>query len=562
MTTIDTRPAAAGAVDDAAPALGDVSAFFAATAAWLTTTDHKKIGRLYVGFGLLALLGAAVLGTLLGLERAASDALVDSSSLLQLFQGYRVALVFGALVPLTLGLSVAIAPLQLGARSIAFPRVALTGFYAWLGGMGLTVAALVRNGGIGGGNLQAVDMFLVGNGLMMLGLLASAGCVATSVLTTRAPGMTMRRVPLFAWSSLVGSLALVLVLPVGFGTIVYLFIDHRIGISANFGGAEGIGAWIAFLYTVPAVIAFAAPAVGIAAELIPVTFRTRQELRGVAFAGIAVVGVAALGAVTRQLINPITIDTDQSFSSFVEDLVPFLVFTGLPLLGLVIVLGLGGLTAQQGLKKGKPSVSPGFVFAFLGLLMVGLGILGNLVQSITDLELVGTSYEEGATLFVVYGAAVLVMGGLVFWAPKLWGVLLPAKAVLPLALLGVLGTLLAAGSLYVAGFLGAPGGVPANEIAVGSLLDTSYSGSAELLAILSAVGHVFVAITGLAFVGLLLKSVTSIANNDGAVDANPYGGHTIEWMAASPSPAHNFDHVPTLASAEPQFDLTYEGTRA
>ncbi len=551
MTTIDTRPAAAGAA-------GAVSAFFAAIADWLTTIDHKKIGRLYVGFGLLALLAAAALGALLGLEKAASEELLDGGSLLQLIQGYRIALVFGALVPLTLGLSVAVVPLQLGARSIAFPRVALTGFYVWLGGLGLTLASLLKNGGMGGGDDQAVDMFLVGNGVMMLGLLATAGCVATSVLTTRAPGMTMRRVPFFAWSSLIGSLALLLVLPVGFGTIIYLFIDHRIGIAANFGGTEGMGAWLDFLYTVPAVIAFAVSAVGITVELVPVTFRTRQPMRGVTFAGIALVGVAAFSAVTRQLVNPVTIDSDQTFSAFVEDLVPFLIFAGLPLLGLVICLGLAGLTAIQGLKKGKPSVSPGFVFAFLGLLMVALGILGNFLQSITDLELMGTSYEEGATLFVAYGAAIVVMGGLVFWAPKLWGVVVSAKAVLPLALLGVLGTLLAAGSLYVAGFLDAPGGIPGNEVAVQALLDTSYSESAELLAILSAVGHALVAITGLAFVGLLLKT----AANGEPADANPYQGHTIEWMAASPAPTHNFDHVPTVASAEPQFDLTYEGTRA
>jgi len=560
MTTIDTRPVAAAAPGDSgtAPALGDTSAFFAAFAAWATTTDHKKIGRLYIGFGLLSLLVGAALGVLLGLEKAASDALLDTGSLLQLVQGYRVALVFGALLPLTLGLSVAIIPLQLGARSIAFPRVALTGFYSWLGGMGLTLAALLRNGGAGGGNEQAVDLFLVGNGLMMLGLLASAGCVATSVLTTRAPGMTMRRVPLFAWSSLVGSLGLVLVLPVGFGTIIYLLIDHRFGISANFGGSEGVGAWMSFLYTVPAVIAFAVPAVGVAAELIPVTFRTRQPMRGVKFAGIALVGVAALSAVTRQFVSPVTIDSDQTFQGFVEDLVPFLVFAGLPLLGLVIALGLGALTARQGLKRGKPTVSPGFVFAFLGLLMIGLGILGNVVQSITDLDLIGTSYEEGATLYVVYGAAIMVLGGLVFWAPKLWGVVLPAKAVLPLALLGALGTVLACGSLYLAGFLGAPGGIPTNEIAVQALFDTSYSGSADLLAIMSAIGHALVAISGLAFAGLLMKTVS----NGDATEANPYYGHTIEWMASSPAPEHNFEHVPTVASAEPQFDLTYEGTRA
>lgn len=561
MTTIDTRPAASGAASEASAepdALVAVSAFFSNVAAWVTTTDHKKIGRLYASVGMLALLAASALGALLGLEKVDNAALLDQGALLQLMQGYRVALVFGALVPLTLGLSIAVTPLQLGARAIAFPRVALTGFYAWLGGLALTAASLIRNGGIGGADVQAVDMFLVGNGLIMLGLLASAGCVATSVLTTRAPGMTMRRVPLFAWSSLVGALALIVVLPVGFGTVVYLFIDHRIGIQANFGGAEGIAAWLGFVFTVPAVIAFAVPAVGVAAELVPVTFKTRQALRGVKFAGMALIGVAALSAITRQAINPVSFDSDQSFRTFVDGLVPALIFAGLPVLGLLISLGLAGLTAQQGMKKGKPSVGPAFVYAFFGLLMISLGIVGNLVQAVTNLELAGTTFEEGATLYVVYGSALVVMGGLVFWSPKLWGVVLPIKAVLPLALLGVLGTVLAAFPLYIAAFLDAPGGIPANEIAVASLLDTSYSGSAALLATLSAVGHMLVALTVLAFVGLLAKTVRT---GDQA-DANPYEGHTIEWGAASPAPANNFEYVPTVASPEPQFDLTYEGTRA
>lgn len=548
MTTIETHADAAG---DSV-----VASFFAGVAAWVTSTDHKKIGRMYLGFGLLGLLAGAVFGAMLGSERMSDSSVFDSDILVQLFQLERLSLVFFGLVPMTLGLAIAVTPMQLGARQIAFPRLALTGFYAWLGGLVLAIVGLANNGGIGGGDGQAVDQFLAGHGLMFLGLLASAGSVATSVLTTRAPGMTMRRVPLFAWSTLIGALGLLLALPVAFGAVIYLFIDHRLGIEANFGGAEGIGPWLGWVFSVPAVVAFAIPAVGVAAELLPVTFRARQQVRGVAFAGIALVGVASLAALTTQPAHDVTLDPDQSFGPFFEDLLPFLVFAGLPLLGLVVVMGLGGLTARTG---GRPKVTAAFVLSFLGLGMIFVGVAGNFLMAITDLELLGTSFEEGAVLYVVYGAAMAVMGGVAFWAPKLWGRTLSEKAVLPLAGLALLGTVLASLPLYVAGFLDQAGGIPANAAQVDAILSLDYDGSAELWNTLSMIGHIVMVVAVLAFVMLMLQTFTGRGD---AADDNPFGGHTIEWSTSSPAPEHNFEYVPTVASPSPVFDLTAEGSRS
>jgi len=555
MTTIDTRPDAdavsGDAVDDST-----VVSFFTTAGAWVVTTDHKRIGRIFVGVGLLALAASAVLGLLLGLERADDgSALLDADALLQLFQAYRVGLVFGAIIPLTLGLAVAIVPLQVGARSIAFPRVALTGCYAWLGGLALTMAALGRNGGIGGGDANMVDLFLAGHGLMIVGLVAAAGCVATTVLTTRAPGMTMRRVPLFAWSSLVGAIGIVLALPVVFGVIVYLFVDHRLGLGANFGGGEGIADWIGWAFSVPAVAVYSLPALGVAAELVPVTFRQRQAMRGVAYAGLALVGVTALAATTQQFVHDVTIDTDAT--TFFEGVFPFLIFAGLPVLGVLVVMATGALTAKQGAANGRPRISAGFVFSFLGLGMVFVGLVANFLLGITDLELLGTSMEEGATVYVVYGSALGVMGGLAFWAPKLWGRVLPDAKAIPLALLGVLATILAALPLCVGAFFDLPGGIPANDAQVGAVLSLDGVDGGSIWIVLSLVGHALMVLTVLAFAGLMLAKFTG----DGeAAEANPAGGQTIEWSTASPAPADNYEHVATVASAEPLFDLAQEGS--
>jgi heme/copper-type cytochrome/quinol oxidase subunit 1 len=552
MTTIDTHVDAAGE-----PATASVvGSFFAGVGTWATTTDHKKIGRLYLGFGLFGLLAASLVGALVGAERMGSGDVFERGAMLQIIQSYRLGLIFAGLIPVALGLAIAVAPLQLGARQIAFPRLALTGCYAWLGGLALTIAALGRNGGFGGGDPNAADLFLAGHGLMILGLLASAGSVAASVLTTRAPGMTMRRVPLFAWSCLISALGMLLALPVVFGAIIYLFIDHRLGLGENFGGVEGMGDWLSWVYSMPVAVVFALPAVGVAAELMPVTFRHRMPMRGVAFAGIALVGVTALAAVTQQADgHPVSFDSDQTFGDFLDGALSFLIFAGLPLLGLLITMGLGALTAKNGVANGRPRLTAAFVFSFLGLGLVLLGV--NALMNIADLELAGTSFEEGATLLVVNGAVMAVLGGVLFWAAKLWGKVVPEKLAFPLVLPALAGAALSGLPLCIAGLLDQVGGVPSTDAQAIALLDTTGVSGEGLWSALSMVGLLLVVLTVVAVALLLVQTALSSAET---APQNPFGGHTVEWSTSSPAPADNYEYVPTVASATPQFDMTYEGS--
>lgn len=560
MTTIDQHPEAATAAVDDTSRESAVASFFVGAAEWVTTTDHKKIGRMFALSGLGLLLATAVLGAVLGAERAdEANALVDADALLQLFQAYRVGLVLAVAAPIGLGLALAVVPLQLGARSVAFPRLALTGFYSWLGGLTLAMVALGRNGGSGGGADQSVHMYLAGLGLAVLGLAAAAGCVATSVLTTRAPGMTMRRVPLFAWSSLVGALGLLLMLPVVFAVVVLLFVDLRLGLAldgGNFGGSEGIGVWLSWAFSVPAVVVYSLPAIGVAAEMMPVAFRSRQIARGVAFAGPALVGVAALAATTQQFVHDVEFDT--TGEAFLRGAVPFAIFAGLPLLGVTITLLVGLAGARS--AAGRPSVSAPFVAGLFGLLMIGAGIAGSALLGVVDLGLAdpvaktATVFEEGATLYLVYGSVLAVLGGLTFWSPKLSGRTLADRKVLPLVGLGLVATILASLPLYVAGFLDQAGGVPGADADVAALLSIGAVDGGSLWTVLSLVGHALMLLTVVAFLGLLATAPAVTA------EADPYGGHTVEWTTSSPAPRTNFAHVPTVRSAEPRLDQIQEGS--
>ena len=157
MTSTETHHAAGAASSTDAPAI----------VAWLTTADHKQVGRLFIGTGLLGLLGGLVLAVLVAFERIDAEGfqLLDSGSATQVLSAARLLLTFGAVAPLVIGLAVAIVPLQLGSRSIAFPRVAASGFWMWLTGLTLSVAAIIGNGGPSGGESEMVDLYLAADNL-------------------------------------------------------------------------------------------------------------------------------------------------------------------------------------------------------------------------------------------------------------------------------------------------------------------------------------------------------------------------------------------------------------
>ncbi len=549
MTTIETaEPAPTEAQGDASVPGTDAPAHHGTVMVqppkWLSSTDHKIIGQLFLIGGLLGLLATVIVNVILGIERVDGTDIVFDNALPQLFDAQRVGLVFGAGLPLALALCIAIVPLQLGARAIAFPRLAAVGFWLWFGGLALNIVALAADGGTLGGSSDMVDLFIASLGLMAIGAVAAAMSIGATVLTTRAPGMTMRRVPFFSWSALITAISLVLVMPVFIGTLVYLFLDHR-NARTGFGGNSGFATWAGWLFTQPATYIFAIPAIGLFAELLPVSFRKRTPARGVMIFGLALLGVAALGAVTQQNVQRLPWSGSQlnldNLGNKVDDLVPFAYFNLLPLLGLVVIL-LMGLVLVKPQKGVRPNVTGAFPFAFFGYGMVAVGMVGTVLYAVNDLALQGTVFEEAVIVYVVYGAALGVMGGVIWWAPKLWGYAPATAKVVPLALLGLLATVLASFPHYIAGFLDQPAGP--------SYADDNLA----IWNILVLVGHVLMALTLLAFLGLLAAAHRN-RDRQPTIGDDPWDAQTLEWTTTSPAPGDNFVDVPVVHSAEPLLDL-------
>jgi|688.fasta_scaffold17710_3 heme/copper-type cytochrome/quinol oxidase subunit 1 len=539
MTTIETH--VSGTQVHATSSDSALGAFLVGVGAWATTTDHKRIGRLFIGCALLIAIAAAALGAVIGVERisATGYSLLDQDSVTQIFSLYRVGLSFGVMLPLLLGVAIAVVPLQVGAKTIAFARLAMFGFWMWLAGVGLAIGSTIANGGPGGGSEKMVDLFLLGMGIAVIGALAAAVSVVTTVLTNRAPGMTLLRVPMSSWSALTGGVALILTLPVLLGTLVYLYVDHRYARVA-FGGNKGISDWMGWSLTQPQTYVYVAMGAGVLAEIAAVVSGKRQVLRPVLLTGIAIVSLAALGGAT-QVQHGVTW-TNTSGSDKVKELIPFLIFNALPLLGVLVVLGVSLL----GIAKSKPRLVPAMAPALLGLGMVLTGMVGHLVALFGPAQLAGTVFEEGEFIYVGYGALLIGLAAVSYWGPKLWGRVLPSSAVLGISGLAFLGTVLAALPMYIAGFANQPANVANNF---------SYSGPQELWNTASAAGHALVAVSVLLFVLTALRAFTAgeVAGDD------PWDAQSLEWSVSSPAPSSNFVSTPSVTSAEPLLDIKPAG---
>ncbi len=278
----------------------------------------------------------------------------------------------------------------------------------------------------------------------------------------------------------------------------------------------------------------AIPALGIAAEIVPVSVGAVQKGRGIVLAGIAGFGALAFGAWAQPFYD----------ETIVED-APYVVVAfaiGLPLLAV-----LGGLADSA--RQGKPKLRPAFILAVLSVLLLLAAVGAGAATVIDGFDLPGTSWQTGH-LDLVFAAALLGgAAGLCWWAPKIWGRHLPAAA----ALLG--GLAIAGGGLLVA--------VPKG---IAGALDQAYFPFAgqpipdgvETMNLIAAIGSVVFALGGLLLVlGLLRAALGRTPDED--VD-DPWGGQTLEWSTTSPPPVHNFtEPIPVVTSATPLVATDEEG---
>ena len=548
--------------DEHAPATSEDSPTPGGLAGLLSSGDHKTLGRMWILAALL--LGGFVLvcGLLLHLERAdlpALEVFAGIESFRQVFTLYRVGLIFFFVAPLWIGLATHLVPLQIGARGVAFPRAAAASFWGWLTGAGILIASWAIDGGLAaGGEQRAVELSLLSFAMVVLSLLGATAVLLTTMFTQRPAGMSLERMPLFSWSMLVAGAVWLLSLPVLVANLVIMWVDLRGPSTVRFGSGQNLFEQVSWVFDQPQVFVFAIPVIGVVGEILPVAFGAPQRRWGLMLSLVGLAGVFSFGADLQRFFSPAAQTT------------PLYVISGIVVV-LVVAALLGGWAdlGRSARRLPRPSGHLAVAMSALGVLVFAaivefIRVLGgavgflrsfarhneswqaNLDRSLAPLDdLRGTMAGAGLLDLVAMAAVLGAVAGLFYWSPKIFG--RKASHAAGFATAAVLG---AAGLLtglmgVVAGFLGQP-----------ESPSTSFSSTgAEVIAVLAAIGTIGI-LVGLAVVVIVtLRGGSALARGASTVP-DPWGGHTMEWFAASPPPVDNFGDEPLapVRSAHPLWD--------
>jgi len=548
MTVTEDAPAAAPASSQpTAPAPAATG-----LASILGTGDHKVVGRIWLLASLLHLLLAGSAAIWISVQRIDVEQLSTNAPdfFAQAFTFRSIAGAFLFLLPFTIGLATLVVPLQVGAATVAFPRAAAAAAWTYLLGGGLVVAAYAIDGGALGDDTDGVRLFTLAFLLVLVSLVVAWICLATTVIALRPTGMSLRRVPLFAWSILIAGTVWVVNLSVLAGVVLIGYIDLRYGGSTGFitgGGAATLYSRIAWVFGQPAVYAFAIPALGIISSVVPVFSDTRLVRHRVAMGLIGAYGALAAGAWALPAFGP--------------DPLPWLYeapWVAASFAVVVPLLGLFGIWALT-LRQGAPRLASPLLFAGASALMLLVGLLAGALQAIEAIEtlvdegatsLYGTTVTTSVASYVVLAATIAAFGGLVYWAPKVIGRQVSENGARVVALLLLVGTVVWAFPDLISGLLGqsaVPGVVPTDNLDAIKALDT-----------VSAIGGGLLALAGLAFVGVLIGGFRSrVEPGD-----DPWTGQTLEWVTSSPPPVGNFPSLPVIESETPLYDARHQPEEA
>jgi cytochrome c oxidase subunit 1 len=518
--------------------------------AWITTTDHKKIGILYVVNSFIFFFIGGMLALLVRTELAVPGLqFVTDQTFNELFTMHATLMIFLFVIPILAGLGNYVMPLQIGAPDMAFPRINALSF--WM----LPLAGiLILLGFVTGGAAEAgwtaysplsqdrplasegpgQDLWIVGLALVGTSSILGAVNFLVTIFKMRAPGLTLFRMSLLTWTVLVTSVLVLMATPVFTSAIIMLFIDRNLGGSffdpAN-GGDAILYQNVFWFYSHPAVYVMVLIAMGTVSEILPVF--SRKPLFGYKAFVFATVGIGALGFSVWAHHMFTTGAVYLPFFSLMTFLIA--VPTGVKFFNWIFTMWRGQI------RLATPML---FALGFLTMFLIG-GINGAFAASVpVDFALHDTYFVVAHLHYVLFGGSVFgVMAGLYYWFPKMTGRMLNETLGKVQFVLMFIGFNLTFFPMHELGLSGMP-----RRIA-----DYSSTAGWNDLNLAATVGGFTIAASMLP---LLWNVFVSLRSGEIAGD-DPWEGNTLEWATSSPPPPYNFDRLPEIRSERPVFDVRH-----
>jgi cytochrome c oxidase subunit I len=523
---------------------------------WIMTTDHKKIGIMYIVTAFFFFLAGGVEALLVRTQLAVPNGKVLSPEIYnQVFTMHGTTMIFLFVMPMLTGLGNYVVPMMIGARDMAFPRMNAFGYWVvLLGGLFLTSSFLFGAAPNAGWFSYAplteltqdcgatavlctpgANMDFWALGILMLGISSIAASLnfVVTILKLRAPGMTINRMPMFTWMTLVTAFLLLFALPSVTAAAILLLLDRHLGthfFQSGFGGDPLLWQHLFWSFGHPEVYILILPAFGIISEVLPVF--SRKPLFGYTFVAWSGVAIGFL-----------------SFTVWAHHMFA----VGLPLVAQAFFATSTTLIAIPTAVKifnwvftvygGKISFKAPMLFALGFVAMFLIGGLNGIALAVVpvDYQLTDTYFVVSHLHYVLFGGTAFgVFAGLYYWFPKMTGKLLNERLGQVHFWLMLIGVNLTFFPMHILGLLGMPRRI------------YTYPGNLGWndLNLLATIGAFTIATAILVF---LWNFVISLRSGQPA-GTDPWDAFTLEWDTDSPPKPYNFPVLPIVRSRRPFYD--------
>lgn len=512
----------------------------------IAAVNHKEVGRRFVKTGFVFFLVGGVLALLMRVQLgSAENTFLDPETYNQLFTMHGTTMMFLFAVPFMEGVASYLLPLMLGTRDLPFPRFNAFNYWCYLFGGILLYASFLGDAAPDGGWFGYtpltsaefspglnIDIWLIGITLVEISGIGAAAEILVSILRTRAPGMTLMRMPIFAWAMLVVSVMILFAFTTLATASIMLELDRKF--AAGFydhesGGSPILWQHLFWIFGHPEVYIMFLPAAGIVSQVIQ-TF-TRRSLVGYGWVVFAIITTGFL-----------------SFGLWAHHMftvgLPSMTMTFFAAASLVIGIasGIQVVSWIATLWRGDPRYSTALLFAlgFIVTFVIG-GVTGIMVASVPfDWQVHDTHFVVAHFHYVLLGGVVFpAFAGIYYWFPKLTGRLLDERLGRWNFWLMFIGFNVTFLPMHLTGLWGMP-----RRVYTYSLSD-GWQG----LNFVSTIGSFLIA------AGVAVFVVNYAASRRAAAGGNdPWHGDTLEWSTSSPPPPFNFRELPRVGSRHPGWE--------